>query len=345
MIEIGSEYWLTPQGKSKDLNFFLLGTDCKFLMSGRTAIDFVLKDLEEKIDNKKVYLPNYICNSIIQPFIDNNYELCFYNVDLISKRFDIDVNKECGIFYAMNYFGYKDFNMDNYINEFSKKNTIIIEDITHRLLCEKNFCTYSDYLICSLRKWFPIISGGLAVNVKNKFTAKYKLIENDNNFLNMKKEAMVQKKEYIERKINQKDIYLKLFKDSNRMFEDYALKDIDEYSMNFLKKIDIDEIKNTRKRNVMIIEQLIKKSNKIKPICLMKDEDIPIFVPIFIENRDSVIKKLYNESIYCPIHWPKNDYAYNNIIENEISLICDQRYNIKDIRKYIELLLKFLEEK
>ena len=54
----------------------------------------------------------------------------------------------------MNYFGYNDSSMDNYIKKFKERNIIVIEDITHRLLCNKNHSQNSDYLICSLRKLY-----------------------------------------------------------------------------------------------------------------------------------------------------------------------------------------------
>ena len=44
--------------------------------------------------------------------------------------------------------------MDSAIETFKGRDVIIIEDITHRLLNEQNYCIKADYLIASLRKWF-----------------------------------------------------------------------------------------------------------------------------------------------------------------------------------------------
>ena len=72
MREIGSEFWQVNYqlAKSDNMNlFYSLGKDVKFLMSGRTAIDYIIQNIE---DTKKiVYMPEYCCNSMVQPFFDN----------------------------------------------------------------------------------------------------------------------------------------------------------------------------------------------------------------------------------------------------------------------------------
>ena len=59
----------------------------------------------------------------------------------------------------------------------------------------------------------------------------------------------------------------------------------------------------------------------------------PLFYPIFLrtEDRDSLRSYMIKEGIYCPIHWPEVMGAKKGIRENELSLICDQRYNEKDM--------------
>ena len=137
MKEIGSEFWLTDLDKNdNNLDFLKLGYDYKLLMSGRTAIDFVLSDFND--DVKIVYMPNYCCKSMMQPFLDNDYSIVFYNFDMQTKQYDINFDVKCSVFFAMNYFGYSESSMDSYIDRFSEKKVLIIEDITHRFLSKKN---------------------------------------------------------------------------------------------------------------------------------------------------------------------------------------------------------------
>ena len=48
MKEIGSEFWKTNlDNNNNNLDFLKIGKDQKLLMSGRTAIDYVLSDFND----------------------------------------------------------------------------------------------------------------------------------------------------------------------------------------------------------------------------------------------------------------------------------------------------------
>ena len=54
---------------------------------------------------------------------------------------------------------------------------------------------------------------------------------------------------------------------------------------------------------------------------------------------------MFNNNIFTPIHWPfeseaLNGSVKNQLYENELSLICDQRYTIDDMKRQIEVLRK-----
>lgn len=342
MKEIGSEFWTNELNNNYNnkLEFLNIGKDYKLLMSGRTAIDFILNEIS---DSKKiVYAPNYCCESMIKPFLDNGYDICYYNVDVINNKYDIDINFNCSIFFAMSYFGYDMSNMDKYIEIFNKKNITIIEDITHRLLSKKSHNERSTYLIASLRKWFPLLSGGVAINLKSKFkndTSNYFVNEE---FIQIKEKAMNLKKDYMNnKKNNNKEEFLELYKKSNHMIEDYKNKKIDNKSIDILEKLNIDAIKQKRINNCILIEQKLKNNKRIKLLYKYKNGDCPLFVPIILNNRDEVRKKMIENNIYLPVHWP-NDNLDNDIYNIELSLINDQRYNKNDVENYIDKLIEIV---
>ncbi len=341
MKEIGSEYWKEEeQDYNNNLEFLNLGKDYKLLMSGSTAIDFVLQDIDDK--KKIVYMPNYCCESMVRPFLDNNYKIKYYNVDLITNKYDININEDCSIFFAMSYFGYVCSNMDTYIQNFNDRKIIVLEDITHRLFCNNNYCNKSDYLIASLRKWFPIYTGGVAIKLDNKFRVDTSKYEVDNELISIKKQAMQLKKEYINGSKNNKEQFLKLFSMANELIENYKNKLMDIDSVNNLKTINIENMRQKRKLNVKTIEENLKVS-KIKLVFKLTEKDCPLFVPIIINNRDNVRKELIQNNIYCPVHWSNFNDFDNNIYNEELSLICDQRYGEKEIKKYINKLVEITE--
>ena len=52
------------------------------------------------------------------------------------------------------------------------RGVIVIEDITHRLLSNEMRCKEADYCIASIRKWFAVPSGGVAIKQKGSFSKK-----------------------------------------------------------------------------------------------------------------------------------------------------------------------------
>lgn len=337
MREIGSEFWQTDVANyDNNLEFLNIGKDYKLLMSGSTAIDYVLNDFEDK--TKIVYMPNYCCESMIKPFIDNNYKIICYEVDIINNKYDINIDENCSVFYAMTYFGYDCSNMDNFIKKFQKKGIFVIEDITHRLFCKKNHCKNSTYLIASLRKWLPIYTGGVAIKMDSLFNALTSNYTLDIRLIELKKEAMELKKRYIDHEINDKQKFLELFREANELIENYKNKLMDNESIGIVKSIDINKMIDRRIRNAKLIEnKLINKG--IKLIYKLNEEDCPLFVPVVLNDRNTVRNLLIKNDIYCPVHWPNFNSFNNEIYNTELSLICDQRYTQQDIEKYIDKLI------
>lgn len=346
-MEIGSEFWL----EDKKIEQYEIQNDNKklFLLSGRTAIDYVLDIIENKKINK-AYLPSYCCQSMIDPFKDRNIQIDFYTVKFENGNFvyDIDCNKNCDIFFAMNYFGFNQYNMDYYIEQFKKRNICVIEDSTHSILSKRKYNKKSDFVVASLRKWFPIISGGLLINQSNYNIEKniHKL-KNNEDYIYLKKNAMIEKNSYIlEEKKNNKNQFLNEFSRANEILDhDYKLYKIDKISYSILKNINIEEIINQRRKNAEVIYKYLKKQSKIQYLTKLNfNEDIPLFVPVFLPNaeRNELKKILIENNIYCPNHWkiPKQieNNTQKNIYNIELSLICDQRYDNIDIESYINAI-------
>ena len=122
-MEIGSEYWEFDEELScNNKEFWNIGKDVKFTLSGRTAIYYVLKNILLKNNVQKVYMPSYSCNSMIQAFEELGIKVEYYDVYFNEGlKYNIDYEEECDIFFAMNYFGYSSSNMEDYIKVFKEK--------------------------------------------------------------------------------------------------------------------------------------------------------------------------------------------------------------------------------
>ena len=348
-MEIGSEFWLEDL-KNTNQNWKVNNNEV-LLMSGRTAIDLAINliNIHKKI--KRVYMPSYCCESMLIPFIKKDICIEFYEVTFKEGKliYNIDTNKDCNVFFAMNYFGFSSCNMDEYIEKFKERNIIVIEDSTHSFLSKRKYNSKSDIVIASLRKWFPIISGAILIVNNVNFIDNMKNLKNNlnqNNEYNILKEkAMLEKAKYIKNKEHaDKSNFLSIFKQADAILKsNFKNYEIDNKSKEILKKLNINQIIVTRRENAKEIYDFLKVQNEIEYLKEINfKEDTPLFVPIFLEEekRDKLKQYLVQNNIYCPIHWqmPNLINRGKEIYAKELSLICDQRYSKKDIQNYIKLI-------
>lgn len=323
--------------------------DYVFTFSGRSAIELALMDIKKDKNINSVYMPSYCCDSMLQPFKKHGIKIEFYDVLLGQKGlyYDIDKNKSFDIFFAMSYFGLEQ-SMDHIIQEMHFKNVLVLEDMTHRMLCDQPNANYSDYIVASLRKWFPIATGGILIKRRVSLNC-YPFKESDE-FVQNQIEAMKLKTAYLNGFKIKKQLFLEKYKSINEAMVslDHSYK-IDSFSMGVLQKLNINHIKEARKQNATILYDGLKEHKKIQMLLEYPKSSTPLFVPIKLKDhneREKVRSLLIKNDIYCPVHWPISESVHLNsankeIYDRELSLICDQRYYEKDMNKIVKVLREY----
>jgi hypothetical protein len=360
MREIGSEFWLDnipTEYIVKTLNWCNIGEERILVFSGRTAIDYILEDMPK--DVQSVYMPSYCCYSMIQPFLDREIHIDFYDVicDDDGLKYTIDYEKSCDIFVATSYFGFSSTTMDLAIGTFSNKGVTVIEDITHRLLSDQAYCNKADYNVASLRKWFAIPSGGLAI--KQRGTFKEQQLKSVPQWIETKIVAMRKKAVYLlcrnkgdySIQEDNKQTFLNLFSEFNdRLQHNYKGIEIDGLSKHLLFITDIAAVKKRRRDNAHFLYEAFSKHQFVKPLINGTNFtiDCPLFFPVRVnpEARDAMRNYLINNQIYCAIHWPipnesQLNYRTKRVYDEELSLVCDQRYDIDDMARIVHVIDEF----
>lgn len=340
-MEIGSEfsYYNTSLNEKKVLKF--KEKNYMFTFSGRSSIETVLKS---EVNIKKVLLPSYCCEAMLVPFRKNGIIVDFYEVYYQNElKVNINIAQDIDAILWCNYFGFEVDMPD--MTRFIDRGGIVIEDITHSLLSNQVYHQQSTYLIGSVRKWVPVLSGGICVSLKgclNETPQGYP----EQEYIDIKKRAMIQKQKYILGDKNVcKEEFLEMFSESNKwLANNYSGLKIDEESMGILNDMDWDEARKKRSDNAIVLYNGLNTCKNIKPLFDVHDMNCPLFVPVIVnkEHRQSLRKYLTVNEIYCPIHWPKpNDKCESNLYDIELSLICDQRYNEKDMQRMIDVIKKW----
>lgn len=347
--EIGSEFYNCTLIPQKGKNGIYSKVNWEFYLSGRTALYEIIKDVKSKRNVTNVYLPNYVCESMIKPFEDSGIKVGFYDIKVTSKGFEycLEPNKQIDIILIMNYFGLFNNKYDNdlkkIINNYS--NSIIIEDITHNLLSLNDYNAV-DYMYGSIRKWDGFYSGGIAYSKEEKTICSQTLID-ATKFYATRKNGMDKKKQYIEQDKYIDKRFLKDFERAEELLElDYKHVQMDSLSREMFCNWDENLVRRKRRENY---NKLLKgcdvyESIGAYPICIELDnEDVPLFMPLIFENeaqRNKVRKVLIDNKVYCPVHWPiyESIKSIDCISKYELSIPCDQRYDEKNMEYIINVL-------
>lgn len=340
MREIGSEFWNVPTETSGYTNFTKLK---QWFLSGRSALQAIIADIKEK---KTVAIPSWCCDSMVKPFFDVGMDVNFYPVYVKQGHLVQEIDYNCDVLFLMDYFGYTDETLD--VNSY---NGLVIRDVTHSLF-SKSY-TDADYYFGSLRKWCGFWTGGFAWAKDGR---QFEIADGDDKgYTMLRKKAMELKDCYINRLpdkngnlINDKG-YLSVYEEAEEKLEDMGIVAASERDIECAKKLDVEFMKTQRRKNATVLMQAFA-AQLIFPT--LTDDDCPMFVPILVPEgkRNELRRYLIQRDIYCPIHWPVSPYhklqkgPVTELYENELSLVCDQRYTERDMLRMVEAIHEFWKE-
>ena len=350
ITEIGSEFWINkiPSGRQVEVPDWLSIFGNPILTtSGRGAISLLLEQVVPQF--KTVLLPAFICDSVILPFIENGYSCDFYeiNEDLSPNIESIKSYSDVGVFLHMGYFGYPtNSNLLSVLKHLKEHSTIIIEDVTHTLFSGLIRFQENDFYIGSIRKWFGVPTGGLVAS--SVFFLESSSLTNSN-FSQLRTIALLNKGKYFETgDESKKDLYLNQISKAEILLDnDVNPYNIDNISLEIINSVDIVDLVSKRRENFNYLSKALKDNEYLEPLFNGLEASVcPMFYPVIIKNqRNEIRKKLTEEKIYCPIHWPipeqikdRNVDSTMDIYNTILSIPCDQRYGINEMERIVSVL-------
>ncbi len=352
--EIGSEFcdYLSTNKITSDFGWINNSYDTKYLLSGRTALDIIVRDIKSERKFKSVLIPSYCCDSMIKPFIKNNIDVKFYDVFLdINNEFDCNIEKltVADAVICLDYFGFNNSYTQKVYTKFEKNDIVIINDATQSFLTKEAIKTNADYNFTSMRKWYATPDGAILLKTNGKFSLPNPNLAFDN-YVKLRMQGFRLKQEYMNNRIQEKGFYFKAFSDASSLLEknyiDYAMSN---EGKNRLFNNDYYYISKKRQENAKyLINELKDISEVVLPFKQVTSTDVPLFVPIIVSkhHRNQLREYLVKHNVYCPIHWPISSFhnlsdITQDLYLKEISLVCDQRYNLKNMKKVVHLIKKF----
>lgn len=304
--------------------------------SGRAALYQILKFLKQEKGVNHLLLPDYLCSSLLVPMKALGLDYTFYPIDeqlelepsSFAKLYKID-----SAVLVINYFGLKVLSSQIQAIRSIDENAIIIEDDVQAYYEFKKPLGDVDFKFTSLRKTFAVPDGGL-VKTKHQLPK----VEKPNTFGQYKAAAALLKSM---REGNFNDqIYLEMFEKGESLIDSELECGMSNIAIKLFDALEEERVKIRRLNNAQyLIGQLDKIG--IKPLLPLTEGHVPLFIPINLDNRDDVRKRMFQSEIFCPIHWPLDGMELKRgkvMTETELSLIIDQRYGRNDMDAIISLI-------
>jgi hypothetical protein len=339
--EFGSDFHSCNQEFILDKNQknFFEDKSFSFFLSGRSALYALLQQGIKNDGWKKVYIPSYYCQDVIENLSDLNIQVVVFqsNPNNLMLNYDFFEDEETSVFINVNYFGVRDFNTQLF------KKIVVIDDLTHNINAIK--ISNANYVFGSLRKQLPIPLGGFLYSSHKLQLPKGKESIIADQAAENKTLGMFLKNEYLQNRFSNKDLYRSYYSKAEeqltKLYRDYKLPVLAE---NILERLNVQEILKKKESNIKLALKYLK---DYLNYTFSIDESSLGLLLFFDSNiqRDFVRNKLIKSNVYPAILWPNqkinNDISYQNRF---LFLHIDYRYSKEDIIYITTALKKSIQE-
>lgn len=337
-FKIGGEFEIDPDLQKK-AEKYKNSRSTAMISNGRNALQYILSIIKKQ--ELTLYLPYYICKSVVAAVKKSKVSIQFYELDetFLIPRELINNLKPHSALLSINYFGIVD-DSDRILEIKNLRPDIIIigDNVQSLWTCASSQAHYS---FTSLRKQIAapdgslIFKGGQRLEVGSEYE--------ENGFFKSKLAGSISK-------FNQENenFYLSKFNEGeNLLDEEKEITKASQISEFILDHLDYQKIILQRQKNYQIVYELGNEYG-FDFIFDYSKHAIPLCVPISLKNRDFIRKQLIQNNIFLPIHWNISDYnskskIAQNMSQNSLSLVIDQRYSIEEIKKEVEIVATYIK--
>jgi hypothetical protein len=316
--------------------------------SGRGALMLVLRHLKS-LGVTHVQLPAYLCESLLLAIKAAALDHSYYPVDE-NLAAQPDPKKGTALL-VIDYFGWLNPSVGP-LEDLDASGNRFIEDASQALLSAwRPPRGDGKYLILSPRKFAPSILGGWC-NISTKDLSPVPVGLEVLAWRSLA--GRLVKGSYV-RQPNAgldpevEEFYLSAFEAMERYLDErpdsFA---VPSFVSRLLESFDWPEIARRRRENWHSLQSAL--GGKVEPFFRSLPEDVvPLGYVITVDHRDLIRRKLAEQRIYCPVHWPlptevtRRDFpAAHRIAARALTLPIDQRYDGSSMDRIADALLRIL---
>ena len=341
-MEIGSEFhWSDDDLAPQDTGVL---NDWTFLRSGRDCLRVIA--MEQRSKRMTVLMPELCCQSMVDPFVQQGYEVVFYPLyeDLTADLSSIKrALQPTDILLSLSYFGQRTVSVtDAKILRREYPQIYLLLDCTQSLLPASEEQTVYDAVVSSIRKWVALPDGGALYEKKRTV----RRCGRSPGFSRIHKQAMEEKAAYLKNPSEEKKRHFRMLlaQAVHLIDSDTALSVAASESVERMQRLDVSSLLSRRQKNCAVLMESLPRMEGLRPLLDLSADAAPLYVPIWADNRDSLQAALAQEGVYCPVIWPlpKECEAPHavavDIAAHMLALPCDQRYMPDDMESVVDVL-------
>lgn len=299
----------------------MLYEDAVLLNCGRNALAYLI----EARRIRKISLPYFICDSVINVCKKYDLDISFYRIgsDWLPHNVDIDDGEWL---YLVNYYG--QIGQDIISRLIDVYAQVIVDNA--QAYFEKPLNNVDTIYTC--RKFFGVSDGSILYT--NKKLGRILTIDESSDRIS-----------YVlgrfERSASE---FYSAASENNELFDKEDIKQMSKLTKNLLHAIDYDYVKNRRTENFKYLHKHLTEINGMSLRCV----DGAFMYPLMIENAQDVKQELLKHKIYIPTLWPNvveelpRDWLEWKLAANVLPLPCDQRYGEEEMKFMFENILKYI---
>lgn len=296
------------------------------LNSGRSCLAYVLQS--RAVD--KLYIPYFICDSVIEPIVSLGISYEFYSLD---GNFEIigDVRPgKSDMLLLVNYFGLKTSYIERLVKRYSSQ---VIVDNTQAFF---NVSTAAEFMFCSPRKYFGVPDGGYLL-AKSRVASPPMNVEV---YQDYESSHLLGRIEFGAEK------GYEAYQDNEARLKYSGIYSMSNLSDRILRSIDYHAVRLLRNDNFAYLHSQLAQYNELE--LAPGEVSGPFCYPLLVR-KEGVREALISHRIFVPRFWTEvcdrglaPASAETVFATYLLPLPVDQRYSAADMQRIVDCIRSYL---
>jgi len=289
------------------------------LNTGRNCLEYILRAR----GYKKVYVPFYTCEAVMEPINKLGIPYEYYHIDIhFEIRNRITLKADEALLYT-NYFGLKQCYVERLVEEYGSQ---LIVDNTQAFYA-KHIEGIDTFYTC--RKFFGVPDGAYLYTCK-QLNEEFEQDYSYDRFAHLLKRIDLSAEQGFAD-----------FRKVDDGLDNQPIRTISKLTQCIMQSIDYDAVAKKRRENYQMLQEQLGEKNNLK---LQLDEDaVPMVYP-FLTPIKGLRERLIENKIFVARYWPnvlewttKDDIEYLLTFQMQ-PLPVDQRYGKENMKRIIEIV-------